>query len=1725
MATTIEQQLWNAYDLKKSPNSNVTVRHSNRGQDESSTVRYQHDQEADDDHEGDVFVKSSDAGAPTEVMTNRTSDVLSRVCDKLLSDSDGHQSSTTERHHQQHLRYQTYKQQPNRHQDELEGPPQLKRTYLSLPIVKEDNPSRPTTPTKSSMKEKVVPSLLDACNSESISLSTTQENESYATDRGVIDVTNLHNSRLTKNAQQFHKASMSSPSSSPTESTSFKSLHNISTSIDLKMKTGRIVDVEGRTFHAASAATSVFNGIDEGRSVVSLQLEQRIPELFTSEHVGEKFDPLSTKSTNDTVLKPSRGGCQSQQTKNRSRVAALGAHLRKSRWTVRGAQSVAQQDKGPHLSYKQAGEMGYARSDVVANVMKVSSRQQIISERVDDDESTLPEERAGVDRSEEFVVYNKRVVQNARDVFQSKGFDNYDESKGTNAGKRQAPRQDSSIERGKSPIQPLFSLDRLNLSHDSEHSPIRKSHSSSKLTAEYSVRNNAVAANQQDAGQEPTCRERSSSLSRSLERKLSKEKSTATIVREALARNRASRTTTKSIEDDPDSDLDEELANIMESSGQKKTRVTTLEDRPGSAPSSVWANVMVSPSMRASPAEHATYSDHQRSYHERPRWEVQSMHGPKPASVREKIRAFNSQSPAFRKSGAPVMQLVAIDRKSRLEEEKKEEDRPAFFTAGLGHDDGSIRSLREKIKQELGINQMPSPVEHVGDDDFSVQSLRGRLEERICKLNENDYDFDDDNSVRSLREKFEPPAVKPRGDNVSSLRAMFESKPKPPSIFPQSRNNKSSHKGSGRPSVQQSGAVDYKDDVEAPVGPHGEEPSYNVDSRGNDLPAHRNSRVTEEVTALLGAYRARERKRELEAAIQTKVGVLLSPDNHETTERRTGVPASNQNSNVKVAQSRLDQWSNDRQHERQSEHTNFGPRQQKEATTSVPIISGQVVDTNPVKGRSTSANNQLIDTEGSDTSIFSPGDRSDHSCNDHKNIVPGSHWTTKGNANMQTKKPERIDAKGSSSDSDYSDAVTLDASIADVSILTNPSPIRTKESKEIDNGDKQSDSCLCILSTTKNSEALLTQPPESADPLLASSTSQVFHERRRNRVGDDKASQAVQSARRKTHDGKDKHQEEQMISGEQVEVKSAIKNSRHADSQSTGNTWTAFSPENASDRINANAQSPTMESWPNFDDEKEWIEDANGNYVPASSSDRENNDILADCSHNFDSRNLSSSVGMASTQVPNGSDYDKKSPYQKDSPHSLQSKPQIFSISRAVTPTNSVRTSSDLHSTNNETTNQLNTPHTPFLSSPSADLGFRATHTCQEPSPSNSSPIHGVSDYNKPQEDHGSNLEETRRGRNVVSSETLLTSSKTATITPPVQPVSSSLNADYDTIMSSRHKMLLSRQRALQHRKATRTRATASSLSVTPQGGFFGRTHPDRSYTPDPPSVTTSVSAHSSRSIHSVRSAPPPQTLPVSPSRSMQSTPRMFSTPPHSISPRSINLMSKQKPMVVTPKLSNIAKNHQHSSAVAFDPFGFPVYNDIDDSDQKAFETLTRPSPRRSRDPEGVRVSSSPVYYEFSGRTTSYRDVQQREDQAQKQQSSDGASFYSKVKSRLGLPSSSSPRYTKQQELSQSEAVVARISAVRAARLRRLHAYGERYAPSSSMTPSSVSKHNLSPQQRQQQQSQRPSSFAVPGYRYYTHDDEEIFSTQATGPGEEDMSLSTNNSTSPLDFVSHFPVD
>jgi hypothetical protein len=202
------------------------------------------------------------------------------------------------------------------------------------------------------------------------------------------------------------------------------------------------------------------------------------------------------------------------------------------------------------------------------------------------------------------------------------------------------------------------------------------------------------------------------------------------------------------------------------------------------------------------------------------------------------------------------------------------------------------------------------------------------------------------------------------------------------------------------------------------------------------------------------------------------------------------------------------------------------------------------------------------------------------------------------------------------------------------------------------------------------------------------------------------------------------------------------------------------------------------------------------------------------------------------------------------------------------------------------------------------------------------------------------------------------------------------------------------------------------------------------------------------------------------------------------------------------------------------------------DPSQRSFEARTKPT-----NPPAAKTSSSTQERKTNSNGSKLLqdhvppDVPNRRDPSLSNPSNDRnkeSTIYSKLKSTLGITSD-------YRDISQSDAVIARITAVRAARLSRYHdknpanvSYRQRSIDRESMQDV----HGLIDQSNPAVKNPNvvngdPFADEIPGYRFYTHGDLGMSPTTVANTNEDcnndDHSLSTNSNA--VDYAANLAVD
>jgi hypothetical protein len=1074
-------------------------------------------------------------------------------------------------------------------------------------------------------------------------------------------------------------------------------------------------------------------------------------------------------------------------------------------------------------------------------------------------------------------------------------------------------------------------------------------------------------------------------------------------------------------------------------------------------------------------------------------------------------------------------------------------------------DDYSVPSLREKYEQKIAEQNNPD-----NDDDGSVRSLRERFENPTKPKSDH---------VNFLRAKFESKG--PAKKRISQMATLKKRNPKDDAIPPKVVTRKSvpepqialseppkticlTVNDASYSSDKPPAFVDETVIAECAVSLS----PFTTDSDKSVAPFD-----TDDATAILGEYRARGTIREADHGESTKPWTSdekktsNGSNHHDRTVQKAESPkppltqphvARNTNPHVEssdesnrgvsralatpldsgrgagVSQgtgketprlsplvfhpmhSRLNQWASRRQIEMHAALASSQGREdsqeqlmagdgieQKGSYDMTPVDEAQVKPTLPFENATngTSTNSEALrvtERRGGQTrnNIFRPENKDDsQSEDDEQNMVPGSHWTTKTAGIDDGKMPQKDDPRGASTDSEYSEAVTLDASIAEVSLLTNPSPIRSKDSKE---GDRQSDTSSSAVE--KKSEASSSQLSEAAAPLISGS----MHIRS-DELSNDVKSGAVSASSEAvefnpTYDGRDEENQKMrgLTLGNSAMASADKGHQGHWDQKEFQSPFPA-----KSDRFDMSlkdvSDNPFADSnWPDFGDENGWA----GSYNAIGAGPQHDVERTQTTSSGKLERGLNPRVEMKLSNhaaypiehegggeiqqeiLSNGSHYLESQTHPVGTPHctgltrlDMKSPPEIRSIASrsenrlaAGSPTraaNIILTATPTRHDSRTPTRERESsrPSTPDSHSRRSQVApFENLTEAVLPSTLKSPYLPRTSDY-EPRAGYGSS-------RTELLSRTQGSPKAKVSPAPPViklaavPPLPSPFDPDYEAIMESRHQMLLSRQRALQHRREIRERP-----QTPPQSSIFARTHPDQ--------------------------MPVPSRNPVP-------------------DPQSAILVRKAVPVPVV-RATRAPEVFGRGSDRALDPFVFVG--------EETFETPTRSS-RLPREPEGSRWPPPDSQKTENAHDDGSRwppvDSQKTENlwKTSQNQKVHSPSFCSNIKSSFGMANES-------REMTQSQAVIARITAVRAARMRRSLTYGERdptglsYRQTQAMSQTSAVKNPSS----LDTSAEESVSNLVPGYRFYTHDDLKEQEPDQT----DDFSISNNSNAQ--DYAAALAVD
>mmetsp|Transcript_36825 Transcript_36825/g.39922 ORF Transcript_36825/g.39922 Transcript_36825/m.39922 type:complete len:774 (+) Transcript_36825:686-3007(+) len=571
--------------------------------------------------------------------------------------------------------------------------------------------------------------------------------------------------------------------------------------------------------------------------------------------------------------------------------------------------------------------------------------------------------------------------------------------------------------------------------------------------------------------------------------------------------------------------------------------------------------------------------------------------------------------------------------------------------------------------------------------------------------------------------------------------------------------------------------------------------------------------------------------------------------------------------------------------------------------------------------------NDFKDNDETGNEIFRLDENGQISSKDDNRKVPGFHWSTHGIRNECDKSLQKSDTKGLSSDSDYSDAVTLDASICEVSFLSNPSTIRSKDSRDSKDTDRRADVFSSVLSEhlaspLSSSRTMHTQPnewrrdiniAEMATSPKSSESIPVFDEQGNkvegtihipnSNVNDSKLvveEQVNCDAVTENHSKVSQEINQGVDSGRFIDSSGAYTSKFDAqysnridgcgheiyelssDPKATPNQET-YHPSQARKDISVSFHANTSKSYQGYHttqaiespisppkvfssqrqatidtSQSQGILSFNETLSPfhqLESSTRSSRSI--DYPHQVLE---SSSRSSRSMDNPNrASDISNRSSRSMDNPRKVLG--SSSRSSRSMDNPNWIIDSSNRSDRSIENRHEVLGSTSSGRSSRSMDVPRRSLESSDRSSrsidmpgwrrsqfsnfenefPTLSDQSANTSDFQF-QKDYGSSLEDTWIRK---LEKTLVRPSPPVVKQAVVPPMPSPFNPNYATIMESRHKMLLSRQRDLLHRRANREKILSS------QDGFFGRTYPEKVETKDQRSTCVQQKNLSKRIVYS----------------------------------------------------------------------------------------------------------------------------------------------------------------------------------------------------------------------------------------------------------------------------------
>jgi hypothetical protein len=1565
----------------------------------------------------------SEAGAPTEIMKNHTtyhrrrpssgnggSQILLKDRERSRSNGNNILSRVRNRFHNQHQTQQQQQQQQQQNYSE----------------------------------KTLLPSLLDAQSSSVSSALPMAAAQAEGATASILSPspTSRSSSRLSRHVENARKQSLWTPS--------------------------------------ASEATSVPASIDNETNEFSLTTEIG---MSLDNRIGAK--PLSSLQSAKTptvdatteVTAPKHGGLQRQSVGGR--VAALQAQYRKGKLTVRGArpqqhtelkekQQIGHdedeedplddhnfpdpilsasytmddnehqnEEKYDHANDYDDDENGDEGEDSDEDSAKNSYNSQDYElHDDDDDESTLSgydrnqndgvlaTAEEGKDSSMEFVAYNDRQTPNTDGVFK---FQSKDKSQSGKKGKKKTKIHNSTArdKGGKYSIQPLFSSERLDENHMAQihESSIRsKSLGRSTKIAKDRSSPTAYSSKDKDGINSLGLPRRSKSLS---ERKhqhdhqplFSAELSEAL---RSITRNRRNKSKSRSKQGAPHKSVPGNIAVTNEAlNAGKRAEASRAES------SLTQSNAPSAPSQASRSLGPSEFSSSEAGVLGEPNAKTLGKQEVSPkdlqASIKNKIRAFNLKKPrsGYNFTGIQSQDKTSMDQTSpnsnqdsylrregyshgqrniskRTGEEKKED--------GNGHKESfSVKIMTNKLERksfwpehlvESGNNDDESG--STTHDDFSVHSLRKQLEQKISST-QKDQSFDeddDDRSVKSLRDRFEPSTKKQNGETINNLKARFERKPKGARL---SFTKRTTLPRKGIREIEES----------------------NLKAEGNGK-AFLEEQIQEEPDSM--EHNEGTRENEIDYVIEEKWRNFQDKDSPHVNKSVQTKPM------FKNVHDQLNGWSKRHQIEKKS-IVAYPVEERQNSNDSNSNIGGtpsQRVNTE------TSEGNEFVPTQ---QQVFGAVETRLSPLKDNNRTVPGYHWTSSDARSDQERRIQKKGTKESSPGSEYSDAVTLDPSFADVSNLSNPSALMSPDT------DGDSDASSSILfehlqhkafdgnRSLSNSELALPKLNElgrdanniranlsksnvayknsTGHNMTQSSTTTVivtpdsgFDSRIRvdafNRVDNVKSHDQGYGTSVVRND---------LVSGSQRSL-TPVRRNRYSSADDLPNQ--GFATPNRSNRSHRDLESPnhssrTMDApYQSSEASSRSIENSYPNQTivtpyqssEASSRSMDNSYPNQTISTPYQSSEVSSR--SMENSYPNRT---MSTPYQSSEASSRSIENSYRGVDGSNRSGRSSESPQDFSEASYRSSRSIGTPHPEADTSRPWIANFQDNSSSvsnrQKPNPLDSEVLKDYSPFLDESRDHSS-----------ASRQNLVEGTSRPTSQPTVAPpLPSPFDENYAAIMESRHKMLMVRQRALLTRRSHRQKLQQNS-----QKGFFGRTKPQNSDADSPPS---------NRNYRDPRSS-----------------------------------------------AEDKERNEAHNTRLET-PAAHPT-----EEGQLRSPVANTHGPRRAKEKNKVRSPHTPV-----------------------------ASIFSRIRPTFGISPAS-----RDKGRSQKQAVINRISAVRAARLRRNHAYGE--INSSSNDYESFRPEKLS------------ISDPVPAYQFYPHND----SNDSRTIRDDDQSLSTRESN-PQEYAAEISVD